>query len=176
MSAGRDRESVGGWMRGDSRAAPLTPLRLLRGGGDVAEMRGDVRDATAAGVGQGRKVGGHMQRCKAWHASPCPVERRRVLRAWRGSSLVHAGRLDVELRGYGSTTRVCSRRVALYWQGRENKGTCRGGLMTVFCQSGVCALRWAGEAEGRPPRSRQFFCHNSQAKFSQGAGFSQGTE
>ena len=45
--------------------------------------------------------------------------------------------------------------------------------MTVFCQSGVCALRWAGEAEGRPPRSRQFFCHNSQAKFSQGAGFSQ---
>ena len=79
---------------------------------------------------------------------------------------MHAGRLDVELRGYGSTTRVCSRRVALYWQGRENKGTCRGGLMTVFCQSGVCALRWAGEAEGRPPRSRQFFCHNSQAKFS----------
>ncbi len=32
--------------------------------------------------------------CKAWHASLCPMERRRVLRAWRGSSLVHASRLD----------------------------------------------------------------------------------
>ena len=50
---GRPSMRGGGGMRGDRRAASLTPLRLLRGGGDVAEMRGDVRDATAAGVGQG---------------------------------------------------------------------------------------------------------------------------
>ena len=56
----------------------------------MAEVR--WRRAECDGGGRGARW---EATCKAWHASPWPVERRRVLRAWRGSSLVHAGRLDV---------------------------------------------------------------------------------
>ena len=63
----------------------------------MAEVR--WRRAECDGGGRGARW---EATCKAWHASPCPLERRRVLRAWRGSSLVHAGRLDVNWWPQGS--------------------------------------------------------------------------
>ena len=70
----------------------------------MAEMRGDVRDATAAGVGQGRKVGGHMQgvaclplprgaaagttRLERQQLGACRQARRRAQRVWEHNACV----------------------------------------------------------------------------------------